>query len=102
LKSVPQQAGALLSAVSEITEGQMVSITATQHRHIPETPKAKANTGEDFTMGKSAESVGHRARAMVAETGDLEPGAQGRAASTIARMDVTVLTPPVPVDESAG
>jgi len=31
---------------------------------------------------------------MVAETGDTDPGAQGRAASTIARMDITVLTPP--------
>ncbi|WFP74277.1 hypothetical protein [Mesorhizobium sp. WSM4906] len=43
--------------------------------------------------GKSAESVGHLAKASVLETGDSEPGAQGRAASRIARMDVTVLAP---------
>src|SRR5437899_4312878 len=43
--------------------------------------------------GKSAESVGHLAKASVLETGDSEPGAQGRAASRIARMDVTVLPP---------
>ncbi|WP_189521210.1 hypothetical protein [Mesorhizobium sp. M1B.F.Ca.ET.045.04.1.1] len=41
--------------------------------------------------GKSAESVGHLAKASVLETGDSEPGAQGRAASRIARMDVTAL-----------
>jgi hypothetical protein len=80
----------------------MVSITATQHRHIPEPPNAKSNTGEDFTVGKSAESVGQRAKTAVAETGDAAPGAQGRAESTIARMDVTVLTLPVQAEEEAG
>ncbi len=77
----------------------MVSITATQHRHVSDAPKAKPKAGEDFSVGKSAESVGHRAKAVVTETGDIEPGAQGRAASTIARMDVTVLTPPGQTEE---
>ncbi|MDX8504214.1 hypothetical protein [Mesorhizobium captivum] len=48
---------------------------------------------EETFPGKSAESVGHLAKASVLETGDSEPGAQGRAASRIARMDVTVLPP---------
>ncbi|WP_245435886.1 hypothetical protein [Mesorhizobium tamadayense] len=43
--------------------------------------------------GKSADSVGHLAKASVLETGDTEPGAQGRAASRIARMDLTLLPP---------
>ncbi|ESX98678.1 hypothetical protein X755_14415 [Mesorhizobium sp. LNJC405B00] len=30
---------------------------------------------------------------MAAESGDTDSGAQGRAASTIARMDITVLAP---------
>ncbi|TIQ40931.1 MAG: hypothetical protein E5X49_21295 [Mesorhizobium sp.] len=51
--------------------------------------------------GKSAESVGHLAKAAVLETGDSEPGAQGRAASRIARMDVTVLPPPGSEDNQA-
>ena len=61
----------------------MVSITATKHRQIPDPqPKPpKATAGQNFAPGKSAESVGHRAKAMVAETGDMNPGAQGRAAS---------------------
>ena len=77
----------------------MVSAIATQHRHVPETQTkaAKPNSGEEFLPGKSADSVGHRAKAMVLETGDSEPGAQGRAASTtIARMDITVLAPTLP------
>ncbi|ANT52180.1 MULTISPECIES: hypothetical protein [Mesorhizobium] len=74
----------------------MVSAIASQHRHVPENQlkAGKPETGEGFAPGNSADSVGHRAKAMVAETGDTDPGAQGRAASTIARMDITVLTPP--------
>ncbi|MFK0691176.1 hypothetical protein ACFX5Q_23685 [Mesorhizobium sp. IMUNJ 23033] len=74
----------------------MVSAIASQHRHVPENQlkAAKPETGEGFAPGNSADSVGHRAKAMVAEAGDTDPGAQGRAASTIARMDITVLTPP--------
>ena len=82
----------------------MVSAIATQHRHIPETqPKAaKTNSGEELSPGKSADSVGHRAKAMVLETGDSEPGAQGRAASKIARMDVTLLSPVPPAAEETA
>jgi hypothetical protein len=74
----------------------MVSAIGNQHRQVPETQlkPAKPETSEGFAPGKSADSVGHRAKAMVAETGDTGSNAQGRAASTIARMDITVLTPP--------
>ncbi|RWA74636.1 MAG: hypothetical protein EOQ30_05890 [Mesorhizobium sp.] len=57
-------------------------------------PTIRLPTAPEATFpGKSAESVGHLAKASVLETGDSEPGAQGRAASRIARMDVTVLPP---------
>ncbi|MER9326484.1 hypothetical protein [Mesorhizobium sp. M0488] len=74
----------------------MVSVIASQHRKAPETQlkAAKPETGEGFAPGKSADSVGHRAKAMVAETDDTAPNSQGNAASKIARMDITVLTPP--------
>lgn len=73
----------------------MVSAIGNQHRQAAETrPKpAKTEPGEGFAPGKSADSVGHRAEAMAAESGDTDSGAQGRAASTIARMDITVLAP---------
>ena len=76
----------------------MVSAIASQHRHVPETqPKAaKPSAGEEVSPGKSADSVGHRAITAVLESGDVEPGAQGRAASLINRMDVTVLSPVPP------
>jgi hypothetical protein len=78
----------------------MVSVIASQHRQTPEPQlkAAKPDTSEGFAPGKSADSVGHRAKAMVAETGDTDPNSQGNAASKIARMDITVLTPP-PVPE---
>ena len=57
-------------------------------------PTVESETGEGFAPGKSADSVGHRAKAMVADTGDTDPNSQGNAASKIARMDITVLTPP--------
>jgi hypothetical protein len=81
-------------------EGSMVSVVAGQHRQVPETQlkAAKPGTGEGFAPGKSADSVGHRAKAMVAETGDTDTNSQGNAASKIARMDIPVLTPP-PVPE---
>jgi len=77
-------------------EESMVSVIASQHRQVPETQlkAVKPETGEGFAPGKSADSVGHRAKAMVAETGDTSSSAQGAAASKIARMDITVLTPP--------
>jgi hypothetical protein len=73
----------------------MVSAIGNQHRQETQPKLAKTEPGELFAPGKSAASVGHRAKAMVAESGDTDPGAQGRAASTIARMDITVLTPPI-------
>jgi hypothetical protein len=77
-------------------EGSMVSAIASQHRQVSETQlkAAKPETGEGFAPGKSADSVGYRAKTMVAEKGDTDPDAQGRAASKIDRMDITVLTPP--------
>ncbi|WP_214470662.1 hypothetical protein [Mesorhizobium sp. dw_380] len=74
----------------------MVSAIGNQHRQVPETQlkPAKPQTGEGFEPGKSADSVGHRAKAMIAETGDADPNAQGSAASKIARMDITVLSAP--------
>lgn len=82
----------------------MVSAIASQHRHLPvDQPKAgRPDTGEVFVPGKSVESVGHRAKAMVIETADLDSGAQGRTASKIARMHVTLLSPVPPADEECG
>ena len=72
----------------------MVSAIGNQHRQETQPKPAKTEPGELFAPGKSADSVGHRAKAMVAETGDTSSSAQGAAASKIARMDITVLTPP--------
>ncbi|WP_217578155.1 hypothetical protein [Mesorhizobium sp. GbtcB19] len=58
---------------------------AVHHASKPQPPS------ETFP-GKSADSVGHLAKASVLETGDSEPNAQGKAASRIARMDLTVLS----------
>ncbi|WP_457151859.1 hypothetical protein [Mesorhizobium sp. P5_C1] len=82
--------------MSSPKEGAMVSAIASQHRQVPDTQlkATKPETVEGFAPGKSADSVGHRAKAMAAETGDTDPNAQGGAASRIARMDITVLTPP--------
>jgi hypothetical protein len=81
-------------------EVSMVSAIATQHRHISETQPKAAKPNAADSPGKSAASVGHRAKAMVAETGDTDPGAQGRAASRIARMDLTLLSPVPPAAET--
>ncbi|TPI70743.1 hypothetical protein FJ420_06150 [Mesorhizobium sp. B3-1-3] len=91
----------------------MTSVVGSQHgtglvRH-PSKPPASS---EAFP-GKSGESVGHLAKASVCETDDSEPNAQGKAASRIARMDLTVLSPTgsgehqepgaaVPTDQDAG
>ncbi|RWN28121.1 MAG: hypothetical protein EOR97_23185 [Mesorhizobium sp.] len=74
----------------------MVSVIASQHPHVPEkqTAVGKPQTGEGFSPGRSADAVGHLAKIMVAAGGDMDAGAQGRAASKIARMDITVLTAP--------
>ncbi|AZO75478.1 MAG: hypothetical protein E5V92_24020 [Mesorhizobium sp.] len=65
--------------------GNQHNAGAVQRNLRPQSPS------EGTFPGKSAESVGHLAKASVLETGDTEPNAQGRAASRIARMDVTVL-----------
>ncbi len=71
----------------------MTSVVGSQHGtalgHHPSNPPASS---EAFP-GKSADSVGHLAKASVSETDDGEPNAQGKAASRIARMDLTVLSP---------
>ncbi|MCF6126300.1 hypothetical protein EN904_15025 [Mesorhizobium sp. M7A.F.Ca.CA.001.07.2.1] len=74
----------------------MVSAIASQHPHVPEkqTAVGKPQTGEGFSPGRSTDAVGHLAKIMVAAGGDMDAGAQGRAASKIARMDITVLTAP--------
>lgn len=72
----------------------MVSAIASQHRQVPEkqTAAGKQQTSEGFSPGRSADAVGHLAKIMVAA--GVDAGAQGRAASRIARMDITVLTAP--------
>ncbi|WP_394885821.1 hypothetical protein ACG873_01750 (plasmid) [Mesorhizobium sp. AaZ16] len=82
----------------------MISVIGVQNRHTPQTTENEkvgraADGAEGTSAGKSADSVGHRAKVMVAELDDTAPGAQGRAASMIARMDLTVLTPEIPADE---
>lgn len=82
----------------------MVSAIGTQHRHTPEIVRPEKTDKEERPegmSGKSADSVGHRAKLMVAESDDTTAGAQGRAASLIARMDITVLAPELPADQPA-
>ncbi|TPK94519.1 MULTISPECIES: hypothetical protein [unclassified Mesorhizobium] len=91
----------------------MTSVVGSQHGtglvHNPSKPSASP----EALPGKSAESVGHLAKASVSETDDSEPNAQGKAASRIARMDLTVLSSTgsgegqepdaaVPTDRDAG
>jgi hypothetical protein len=91
----------------------MTSVVGSQHGtslvHHPNKP----NASSEAFPGKSAESVGHLAKASVSETDDSEPNAQGKAASRIARMDLTVLSPTssgegqepdaaAPADQDAG
>ncbi|MER9586917.1 hypothetical protein [Mesorhizobium sp. M0276] len=74
----------------------MIAAIANQPRQVPEkqTAVGKPETSEEFSPGRSADAVGHLAKIMVGASGDVDSGAQGRAASKIARMDITVLTPP--------
>lgn len=72
----------------------MTSPVGSQHNAGAVQRTTRPQTSPEATFpGKSADSVGHLAKASVLETGDNEPDAQGRAASRIARMDVTVLPP---------
>ncbi|PBB85699.1 MAG: hypothetical protein EOQ52_12525 [Mesorhizobium sp.] len=81
----------------------MTSPIGNQHNTgmVHRTSRPEAPSEAEFP-GKSAESVGHLAKASVLEAGDSEPGAQGRAASRIARMDVTVLAPTDSGDEQVS
>lgn len=72
----------------------MISSVGSQQHGVPVQRVHKAEAHSDTAPpGKSGESVGHLAKASVLESGDTAPGAQGRAASRIARMDVTLLPP---------
>ena len=75
--------------------------------------QSKPQASSETFPGKSADSVGHLAKASVSEAGASEPNAQGKAASRIARMDLTVLSPSgsgedqepdtaAPTDQDAG
>jgi hypothetical protein len=80
----------------------MVSTTGTQHRHVPPaTAKhGPADKNPAAAPGKSAQSVGHLAKAMVAESGDTAPNAIGKAAAMIAKMRVEAPAPaPTPIPE---
>src|SRR4051812_17645386 len=82
----------------------MVSVAGTQHRHAPTAPATQPQGGEGAgspsSPGKSAQSVGHLAKAMVAESGDTAHNAIGKAAATIAKMTfeqrAALLQPPAP------
>jgi hypothetical protein len=86
-------------------EDAMVSEIGSQNRHTPQIIQhdktGKSELLEGISPGKSADSVGHRARVMVAESDDTATGAQGRAASMIAKMDITVLAPEHTVETPA-
>jgi hypothetical protein len=72
----------------------MTSVIGSQHQAVVVQPTNRPQVlSETASPGKSGQSVGHLAKASVLEANDGEPGAQGRAASRIARMDVTVLPP---------
>lgn len=71
----------------------MTSAVGSQHgAGLVHHPSKSQGSLETFP-GKSAQSVGHLAKASVSETDAGEPNAQGKAASRIARMDLTVLSP---------
>ncbi|WP_434722128.1 hypothetical protein [Mesorhizobium sp. RIZ17] len=70
----------------------MTSLVGNQHGAGIVHHSSKPQAASETFPGKSAESVGHLAKASASETGT-EPNAQGKAASRIARMDLTVLSP---------
>ena len=67
----------------------MVSVNGIQNRTVPiaRPTGPEAPLGADV-LGKSANSVGHRAKAAVAETGDATPNAIGKEAAMLAKMHV--------------
>ncbi|WP_189464983.1 hypothetical protein [Mesorhizobium sp. M2D.F.Ca.ET.223.01.1.1] len=89
----------------------MISPVGSQHSAGAVHHASKPQPPSETFPGKSADSVGHLAKASVLETGDDEPNAQGKAASRIARMDLTVLSAggsgdgqgaEAPTDQDAG
>jgi hypothetical protein len=71
----------------------MTSPVGSQHSAAAVQHASKPSPSTETFPGKSADSVGHLAKASVLETDASEPNAQGKAASRIARMDLTVLSP---------
>ena len=71
----------------------MTSVVGSQHGTASVHHPSKSPASSEAFPGKSAQSVGHLAKASVSETDDGAPNAQGKAASRIARMDLTVLSP---------
>src|SRR5215218_2526267 len=93
-------------------EAGMVSVTGTQHRHEPASvvkpvPLAPTETEGTASPGKSGQSVGHLAKAvLLAKTdGEDQPAnAMGKAAASIAKMAFdqrAALFPPVVEPEPA-
>ncbi|TGP57426.1 hypothetical protein EN873_04950 [bacterium M00.F.Ca.ET.230.01.1.1] len=89
----------------------MTSPVGSQHGAGAVHHASKPQPSSETFPGKSADSIGHLAKASVLETGDDEPNTQGKAASRIARMDLTVLSAvssgngqgdTAPTDQDAG
>jgi len=91
----------------------MTSPVGSQHGAGVVHHQSKPPASSETFPGKSADSIGHLAKASVSDTGASEPNAQGKAASRIARMDLTVLSPTgsgedqepdpaAPTDQDAG
>lgn len=78
----------------------MTSPVGSQHSAGVVHHSSKPQGWSETFPGKSAESVGHLAKASVSGTDAGEPNAQGKAASRIARMDLTVLSPAGSGEES--
>jgi hypothetical protein len=71
----------------------MTSVVGSQHGTSLVHRPGKTHASPETFPGNSAESIGHLAKASVSETDASDPNAQGKAASRIARMDLTVLSP---------
>ena len=80
----------------------MTSVVGSQHGTSLVHHPSKTRASSEAFPGNSAESVGHLAKASVSETDASDPNAQGKAASRIARMDLTVLSPTGPDDQEPG
>ena len=76
----------------------MTSPVGSQHGAGIVHHSSKPHGPSETFPGKSAESIGHLAKASVSDTDADDSNAQGKAASRIARMDLTVLSPAGPTD----